>query len=79
MAQSVNIKRCLTRTGVDTVIQCELHKGQLLAPFFGSRYCAQDIRHDSIGTFRLAIGLGMICGRHVELATKQLKHMSPES
>ena len=54
------IQRCLTRTGVDTVIDSKLHEEQLLALFLRSRYRAQYICYISIGPFRLAIGLGMI-------------------
>ena len=78
MSQSVNKKRFITRTGVDTVIDSELHERELFALFFGSCYRAQDIRHDPIGTFCLVIGLAMIFGRHVELASYKLKHMSPK-
>ena len=60
MAQSVKIKRCFVRTSVNTVVNSKLHE-------------LQYIRHNSTGPFGLAIALEMIDGRHVELATKQLK------
>lgn len=72
MAQSIYIIRRITRTGVDNVIYSELHRGQLFAHFFQSCYSAQYIRYDSICSFRLAIGLKMISGRNVKLATQQL-------
>ena len=53
-------KTVFIRTGVNAAIHSELHVGQVLAPFFRSRYREQDIRDDSIGPFRLAIGLRMI-------------------
>ena len=78
MAQSVNIKCCFTRTGVNTVVNSKLHEWQMFAPFLGSFYCAQYILRNKIGPFGLAIGLGRIGGSHLELATKQVKHMAPK-
>ena len=51
----------------------------MFAPFLGSCYCAQYIRHNTVGPFGLAISLGMISVSYVELATKQLKNMAAKS
>ena len=79
MAHSVDINGVSPRIGVNTNVYSILHERKVFAPFFKGLYCTQYIRHNTIGPFCLEIGLGMIRGRHVKLAIKHIKHMTPKS
>ena len=78
MARCFDIERCFTRTWVNTVVDSKLHERQVFAPLLGGCDCAQYNSHNTIGPFDLAIGLGMIGGRHMELSTKKIKHIAPK-